>query len=56
VYKLRVKVKQWDPEGSGRLRLPDSVTLALEGGGLSAIRKDRLYSQEYPGIYFKMLS
>jgi hypothetical protein len=25
------------PEGSGRLRLPDSVTSALEGGRLSVI-------------------
>jgi hypothetical protein len=37
----------------GRLRLPDSVTSALEGGRLSAIR---LYPQEYPGAHFKRLS
>jgi hypothetical protein len=44
------------PEGSGRLRLPHSVTPALEGGRLSAIRTVRLYHQEYPGTHFKRLS
>jgi hypothetical protein len=36
----------YDREGSGRLRLPDSVTSALEGG------TGRLYPQEYPGTHF----
>jgi hypothetical protein len=46
----------WDPEGSGRLMLPDSVTSALEGGRLSASRIGCLYPQEYPGTHFKRLS
>jgi hypothetical protein len=40
----------------GRLRLPGSVTSALDGGRLSAIRTGRLYPQEYPGTHFKRLS
>jgi hypothetical protein len=46
----------WGPEGYGRLRLPDSVTSALEGGRLSAISTGRIYLQEYPGTHFKRLS
>jgi hypothetical protein len=42
----------WGPEGSGRLRLPDSVTSALEGGRLSALSTGRLYPQQYPGTHF----
>jgi hypothetical protein len=46
----------WSPEVFGRLRLLDFVTLALEGGRLSALRTGRLYLQEYPGTHFKRLS
>jgi hypothetical protein len=40
----------------GRLRIPDSVTSALEGGRMSALHTGRLYPQEYPGTRFKRLS
>jgi hypothetical protein len=36
----------------GRLRLPDSMTLALEDGRLSALCTGCLYPQEYPGTHF----
>jgi hypothetical protein len=57
VYKAMVKEGKLIPSqaygGSGRLRLPDSVTLALEGGRLSGSRTGRIYPQEYPLTHFK---
>jgi hypothetical protein len=38
------------------LRLPYSVTSALEGGMLTALRTGLLYPQEYPSTHFKRLS
>jgi hypothetical protein len=46
----------WGPEGSEKLRLPDSVTSALEGGRLSAMCTGRIYLQEYSDTHFKRLS
>jgi hypothetical protein len=34
------------PEGSRKLRFPDSVTTAQDGGRLSALHTGRLYPQE----------
>ena len=34
------------PEGSRKLRFPDSVTTAQDGGRLSALCTNRLYPQE----------
>jgi len=51
MYK-KVKVKQSRyrpgvaPEGSRKLRFPDFVTTAQDGGRLSALRTGRLYPQE----------
>ena len=36
------------PEGSRKLRFPDSVTTAQDGGRLSALRTGGLYPQEIP--------
>jgi len=35
------------PECSRKLRFPDLVTTAQDGGRLSALRTGRLYSQEF---------
>jgi hypothetical protein len=59
VYKGKVTALQpygAGPDGSERLRLPDSVTSALESGRFSALRSYRLYPQECPGTHFKRLS
>jgi hypothetical protein len=49
IYK--VKGKSYRPMGP-MLRLPDTVTSALEGIKLLALRTGRLYPQEYPGNHF----
>jgi len=42
------------PEGSRKLRLPDLVTTAQDGGRLSALRTGRLYPRKY-SLYSFML-
>jgi len=42
-----VTLQAWSgPEGSRKLRFPDFMTTAQDGGRLSALRTGRLYSQE----------
>jgi len=47
VKAAAVPLQAWtDPEGSRKLRLPDFVTTAQDGGRLSALRTGRLNPQE----------
>ena len=42
-----VPLQAWSgPEGSRKLRFPDFMTTAQDGGRLSALRTGRLYAQE----------
>jgi len=42
-----VPLQAWTgPQGSRKLRFPDFVAMAQDGGRLSALRTDRLYSQQ----------
>jgi len=42
-----VSLQAWSgPEGSRKLRFPDYLTTAQDGGRLSALRTGRLYAQE----------
>ena len=46
LYQLSYLAYQRGPESSRKLRFPDFVTKAQDGGRLSALRTDRLYPQE----------
>jgi len=44
-----VPLQAWSgPEGSWKLRFPDFVTTAQDGGKLSSLRTGRRYPQEIP--------
>jgi len=44
--KKRVKQSVTGPEGSRKLRFPDFMIVAQDGGRLSTLRTDHLYPQE----------
>ena len=48
IYKGKaVPLQAWTgPKGSRKIRFPDFVTTAQDGGRLSVLRTGRLYSQE----------
>ena len=47
MLRKAVPLQVWSgPEGSRKLKFPDFVTTALDGGRLSALRTSRLYLQE----------
>jgi len=47
IYGTAVPLQAWSgPEGSRKLRFPDFVTTAQDGGRLSALSTHHLYPQE----------
>jgi len=48
-----VPLQAWSgPEGSRKLRVPDFVTMAQDGGRLSALRTGHLYRRKYSWYSF----
>ena len=48
-----VPLQAWTgPKGSRKLRFPDFVTTAQDGGRLSALRTGRLYAKKYSWYSF----
>ena len=56
VKSKSIPLKAWtDPEGSRKLRFPEFVTMAQDGGRLSALRTSRLYPPRKYSWYSFML-
>jgi len=55
VSKKAKALQAWTgPEGSRKLRFPDFVTTAQDGGGLSTLCTDRLYPRKYSWYSFPL--
>jgi len=55
VVVVAIPLQAWKgPEGSRKLKFPDFMTTAQDGGRLSPLRTSRLYPQEMPLVFISV--